>query len=118
MTKLLNWINFKYSLKQQELSIRLREDTVPGNSSDRALCSNCWTVRGTLFQSILDNWAVFQEMWDDILEGKVDSKNWGQFISVQTQKQSFNFFFWIQLGVVLMDTDNSSSSLQYTRVML
>ena len=47
-------INFKYSLKMQEASNRLREDTVPGNSGDRALCSNRWMVRGTLLQSILD----------------------------------------------------------------
>ena len=93
MTQLLNWINFKYSLKRQEASNRLREDTTPGNSGDRALCSNRWTVRGTLLQSILDNWAVFQELWDDILEGKVDSEIRGQVIRVQTQKQSFNFFF-------------------------
>ena len=108
----LSWIHFKYSLKSQEASNRLKEDTAPGNSVDRALCSNRWTVRGTLLQSILDNWAVFQELWDDILEGKVDSEIRGQVIRVQTQKQSFNFFFWIQLGVVLMHTDNLSSSLQ------
>ena len=66
----------------------------PGNSGDRALCSNRWTVRGTLLQSILDNWAVFQKRWGDILEVKVDSKIRGQVINVQTQKESF-FFFWI-----------------------
>ena len=52
-------------------------------------------------------------MWDDILEGKVDSEIRGQVIHVQ--KQNFNFFFCIQLGVVLKHTDNLSSSLQYTR---
>ena len=40
---------------------------------------------------MLDNGAVFQEFWDDILEGKVDSEIGGQVIRVQTQKQSFNF---------------------------
>ena len=77
----------------QEPSNRLREDTAPGNSDDRALYSNRWTVRGTLLQSILDNSAVFQELWDDILERKVDSKIRGKVIHVQTQKQSFNSFF-------------------------
>ena len=55
MTHLLSWIHFKYSLKGQEASNRLREDNALGNSGDRALCSNCWTVRGTLIQNILDN---------------------------------------------------------------
>ena len=36
-------------------SNRLREDTVPGNFGDRAFCSNCCNVGGTLLQSILDN---------------------------------------------------------------
>ena len=53
---------------------RLREDTTPGNSGNRTLCSNRWVIRGTLLQSILDNWAAFQELWDRILEGKVDSE--------------------------------------------
>ena len=52
---LLNCISFKFSLKRQEAANRLREDTSPGNSGDRALCLNCWTVRGILMQSILDN---------------------------------------------------------------
>ena len=71
----------------------MREDTGPGNSGDTALCLNRWTVRVALLQSILDNLAVFQELRDDILEGNVDSEIRGQVIRVQTQKQSFNFFF-------------------------
>ena len=102
--------------KRQEASNRFRE-TLPKhwtrNYGDRALCSNRWTVRETLLQSILDNWAVFKELWDDILEGKIDSEIWDQLIRVQTQKQSFRFFFWIQLGVVLMHTDNLSSSTHH-----
>ena len=45
---------FKYSLKRQEASNRLR-DTAPGNSGDTTLCSNCWMVTEILLQSILDN---------------------------------------------------------------
>ena len=41
--------------KKEGASNRLREDTAPGNSGDRELSSNRWTVRGTLMQSILDN---------------------------------------------------------------
>ena len=73
----------KYSLKREGVSNRLGKDTGPGNSGNRALCSNRWTVRGTLLQTILDNWAVFQELWDDTLEGKVDSEIRGQVINVQ-----------------------------------
>ena len=86
--------SLKYSLKRGVASNRLREDTAPGNSGDRALCSNGCTVRGTLLIIILDNWAVFHQLWVGILEGKVDSGIWEQVMRVQTQKQSFNSFFW------------------------
>ena len=127
----LNWISLsntlsfkthskkiKYSLKKERVSNRLREDAESGNSGGRALCSNRWTVRETLLQTISDTWAVFQNLSDNILEEKVDSEIRGQVTCVQTQKQSFNFFFWIKLGVVLMHTGNLSSTLQYTHVML
>ena len=92
---------------------KLTEDTAPGKSGDRTLCSNRWAVRGTFLQSILDKWAVC-ELWDGILEGKVYLEIQGQVIGVQTQMQSLNFFFGIQLGVsVLMHTDNLPSTLQY-----
>ena len=69
------WLNKLQILsKKEEASNRLREDTVSGNPGDKALCSSRWTVRGTLLQIILDNWAVFHKLWDDILEGKVDSE--------------------------------------------
>ena len=83
----------KDSLKGAGASKRLREDTAQGNSGGRALCSNRWTARGTLLQTILANWAVIQDLWDDILEGKVVSEIRGQIILVQTQKQSFSFIF-------------------------
>ena len=90
----------KCSLKREGASSRLRRYTASGNIGDRALCSNWWTVRGTLLRTILENWVVFQEFWNDILEWKVDSEIRGQATHVQTQKQSFNSFFWIQLRIV------------------
>ena len=52
---------------------------------------------------------------DGTLKERVDSIVRGQVIGVQTEIQSFNFFFGIQLGIlVLRYTGNSSSALQYT----
>ena len=68
-----------------------------------------------LSQSILDNWDASQELRDAILKGRVDSSARSQVIDVQTQMQSFSFFFGIQLGVLVLGyTDNSSSTLRYT----
>ena len=60
----------------------MREDTAPGNFCGITLCSNRWAVRGTLLQSILDHWDVFQELFGEILEGKVDSEFGGQVTGV------------------------------------
>ena len=88
----------------------MREDTTPGISGDRTLCSNRWVIRKTLLQNILDNWAVFQELWDRILQGKVDSEIQDEVIGVHMQIQSFNFFF--------LNMTWSFSILQNKHVML
>ena len=87
-TRIINKKRGVRKCNSAELSNSLREDTPTGNAGDRALCSNCWMARGTLLQSTLDNWPVFQELWIDILEGKVDLEIWGQVICVQMQKQN------------------------------
>ena len=83
-------------------SSRLRKDNAAGNFGDTILWPNCWTVREALSQSILDNSAVSQELWDAVLKGIVDSRALSEVIDVQTQMQSFNFFFEIQLGVLVL----------------
>ena len=73
--------------------------TIPaGNFGNTMLCPNCWTIRGALSQSILDNWPVFQELRHEILKGRVDSRARSQVIDVQMQMQSFSFFFWNTTG--------------------
>ena len=76
----------------------MREDTALGNSGDRALHSNRRTVRGTLLKIILDNWAVFQELWDDILEEKFDSIQKfevNSYVLKRKSKALISFFFLI-----------------------
>ena len=105
--------NIKYSPKREGASSRLWKDNAAGNFGDTILWPNCWTVRGILSQSILDNWAVSQELRDAVLKGRVDSRARSQVIDVQTQMQSFNFFFGMQLRVlVLRHTGNSSFTLR------
>ena len=71
-------------------------------NGDTVLWPNCWTVRGALSQSILVNWAVSQELRDAVLKGRVDSRAQSQVIDVQTQMQSFNFCFGIELRVLVL----------------
>ena len=67
----------------------------PGTSGNSALCPYHWPVKGASLQSVLDHWPIFQELWDGILEGRVNLEVRGQVKGVQTQMLSFNFFFVI-----------------------
>ena len=89
----------KYSPKMEGASSRLRKGNLAGNSGDTISCPNYWPVRGALSQSILDNWAVSQELRESISKRRVDSRARSQIIDVQTQMQSLNFFFGMQLRV-------------------
>ena len=89
----------------------MSEETAPKNSGYRT-CPTCSTFRALSLQSILDNWAVFQELRDEILEGRVDPEVRSRFVGVQIQIQRFDFFFGIQLRIlVLRHTGNLSSAL-------
>ena len=92
----------KYSPKRKWASSRLRKHNAAGNFGDAISWPNCWTVREALSQSILDNWAVSQELWGAVLKGRVDSRARSQVIDVQMQMQSLNFFSGIQLGVLAL----------------
>ena len=96
----------KYSPKRERAFNRLREETTPGNSGYRTLCPTRWTVRAVSLQSILDNWDVFQDLWHEMLEGREDPEVQGRVVGVQTQMQSFNFFFGMQLGVLVLRHTN------------
>ena len=85
----------RYSPKRERAFNRLREETAPGNCSYRTLCPTSRTLRAVSLQSILDNWDVFQKLMHEILEGRVDPEVRGRVVGVQTQMQSFNFFFGI-----------------------
>ena len=102
----------EYSPKREITFNRLSEETAPKNSGYRTLCPTCSTFRALSLQGILDNWAVFQELRDEILEGRVDPEVRSRFVGVQIQIQRFDFFFGIQLRIlVLRHTDNLSSAL-------
>ncbi|XP_065191909.1 zinc finger MYM-type protein 1-like [Sycon ciliatum] len=70
-------------------------------------------MRGKSLQSILDNYLVLQELWDEVLAGSVDPDVRARVIGVKAQMETFNFFFGISLArLVLAHGDNLSVSLQ------
>ena len=91
----------KYPPNKEGASSRLRKDNAAGNFGDTISSPNCWTVREALLQSILDNWAVSQELRGAILKRRLDSRARSQVIDVQMQIQSSIFFFGMQLRVLV-----------------
>ena len=110
----------KYSPKKEGASRILRKDNAAENFGDTILWPNWWTtVRGALSQSILNNWAVSQELQDAVLKERVDSRARSQVIDAQTQMQRFSLFFGIQLAVlVLRQAGNLSSTLRYRHMYM
>ena len=118
---LKNWVLYDFKFIEKKSNTLLKgewvfnklKDTAQGNSGDRILFQNRWTVSGASLRNILGNWAVSQELCDGILERRVDLEVRCQVIGVQMQMQSFNFSFVLQPGdLVLRHSDKLFSTVQ------
>ena len=92
---------------------KLKEELAPACPSFRTLCPTRWTVRGRSLQSVIDNYRVFQELWDDTLEVATDFDTKSRLGGVKAAMNTFNFLFGLVLGErLLKHTDNLSQTLQ------
>ena len=104
----------KYSPKRERAFKRLRKKTAPENPGYRTLCRLVGLSEWYLYKASSITGMSFKELQGEILEGRVDPEGRGPVVGAQTQ--CFNFFFGVQLGVlVLRHTDNLSSTLQHTQ---
>ena len=72
-----------------------------------------WTVLGGSLQSIIDNWNVLQELWDECLETKLEPDIKGRIIGVKHQMGTFDYFYSVYLGgILLKHSDNLSRAIQ------
>ena len=58
----------KFSPRRDALFSKLKDEIAPGTPSFRTLSTTCWTVRATSLESILENYSVFQALWEDVKE--------------------------------------------------
>ena len=61
--------------------------------SVRTLCPTRWTVRAQSIASILSNYKNIQDLWDEALEGLVDSDIKARIQGVSSQMETFQFYF-------------------------
>ena len=103
----------KYSPRRDNLFRNIKGDIAPGTPGIRVLCPTRWTVRAESMQSIIQNYSVLQELWDQAAEIVHDSETVARIRGVASQMQTFDFFFGLILGETLLrNTDNLSRVLQ------
>ena len=107
----------KYSPKRNAAFDELKERIAPDTPGFRVLCPTRWTVRAKSLKSVEDNYAVLQELWSSVLDGSVDPDVRARVCGVKAQMESFNYYFGIRLGqLVLNHADNLSATLQRSSI--
>ena len=86
----------------------------PGTTGFRVLCPTRCTVHAASLSSVIENYAVFQELWPECLDCTKDTETKARILGVEAQMKTFNYLFGVLLGeVIVRNTDNLSRTLQH-----
>ena len=78
------------------------------------LCPTRWTVKADSLQSVLDNYEVLQDLWEESYSEVRDTDIRGRIKGVDAQMKTFDYLFGVMLGQsILQHTDNLSKGLQH-----
>ena len=103
----------KKSPKRDSLLQKLKSELAPESPSFRMLCPTRWTVCAASLQSVVDNYEVLFGVWNEAQSSHLDGDMRARIIGVETQIHTFDFFFGIYLGnLLLRHTDNLSKTLR------
>lgn len=103
----------KYSPRRDSLFEQVKESISPGTTGFRTLCPTRWTVKAASLQSVIDNYDVFQDFWDEARDICTDAESRARINGVKAQMERFDFLFGLCLGECIMrHTDNLSKTLQ------
>ena len=64
----------KFSPKRDSLFEKLKQELAPDTPGFRTLCPTRWTVRADSLQSVLDNYEVLQDLWEEKQKKKKTEK--------------------------------------------
>ena len=96
---------------------RLKEEMAVKSPGIRILCPTRWTVNADALYSIISNYDVLHALWEESLDSVKDVEMRSRIRGVSSHMQSFDFFFGLVLGeMILRHSDNLSKTLQGTRV--
>ena len=103
----------KYSPRRETLFQEVKGQLEEGSPGLRVLCPTRWTVHADSMASVLSNYTVLQAMWEDAADIIRDTDTKARIRGVAAQMETFDFFFGLVLGEVLLrHTDNLSRTLQ------
>ena len=91
----------------------MKDEIAPQDAGIRVLCPTRWTVKAEALKSIVDNFEVLQNLWEESLEYVKESEMRARIGGVSDHMMKFDFFFGVMLGqTVLSHSDNLSRTLQ------
>ena len=64
----------KFSPKREAQFTKLKQEITTGTPGFRTLCPTHWTVHATSSKSIIDNYLVFQALWEEVKDSVTDSE--------------------------------------------
>ena len=103
----------KKSLHRDAIFKRLKEEMASDSPGIRVLCPIRWTVKAEALKTILDNFNVLLELWDELLEVIRETEMKARIQGVAAQIKKFDFYFGVSLGLlILRHTDNLSRTMQ------
>ena len=71
----------------------LKKQMEPDSPGIHILCPTRWTVRGDSLASILSNYEVLRELWEECHEFVRDSKTGARIVGVASQRQTCTFLW-------------------------
>ena len=81
----------KYSPRRENLFNDIKEEIEPGSVGIRSLSPTRWTVRADAMQSIIKNYEVLQELWEQAADVARDTETIARIQGVASQMKTFDF---------------------------
>ena len=106
----------QYSPKRKGLFEDIKAECSPDSVGFRILCPTRWTVRNETFHSIMENYDALLQLWETMLDDRLDSEVRARVNGVASQMKTFDYFFGACFHhSLLRHTDNLSKTMQHTK---
>ena len=90
------------------------EESLPGI---RVLCPTRWTVRAKSLESILANYEILLQTWEEAKRDTSDSEVRARMLGVEKSMETFETYFGLSLAYLLLKhSDNLSKALQKSSI--